>query len=47
MTGASHASPQVGQLAPPLELPLLAGGQVRLADLRGQAVLVTFLRHAG
>ncbi len=38
---------QVGQPAPPLELPTLDGGLLRLADLRGRAVLVSFLRHAG
>ncbi len=37
----------VGEQAPPLDLPDLDGRVVRLADLRGRPVLVSFLRHAG
>lgn len=40
-------SPQVGEPAPALELPTLAGGGFRLEDERGRPVLLTFLRHAG
>ena len=36
-----------GDPAPPLELPALDGAVVRLEDLRGAPVLVSFLRHAG
>ena len=36
-----------GGLAPGLELPTLAGGALRLEDLRGRPLIVTFLRHAG
>jgi hypothetical protein len=39
--------PAPGDLAPPLDLPLLDGGWLDLAALRGGPVLVTFLRHAG
>jgi peroxiredoxin len=39
--------PEPGDLAPPLELPILDGGRLDLAALRGRPVLVTFLRHAG
>ncbi len=41
------AAPQVGDQAPPLELPDVAGRVVSLDDVRGQPVLVSFLRHAG
>jgi hypothetical protein len=41
-----HA-PQVGQSAPELVLPTLDGGTVDLQALRGHAVLISFLRHAG
>ncbi|HET8605463.1 MAG TPA: redoxin domain-containing protein [Gaiellaceae bacterium] len=41
------SAPQVGAPAPALELPDLDGERVSLADLRGQPVLVSFLRHAG
>jgi peroxiredoxin len=37
----------VGRQAPKLELPDVNGQLVRLVDLRGRAVLVVFLRHAG
>lgn len=40
-------APAVGEPAPPLALPTLNGGAVDLASLRGQPVLVSFLRHAG
>ncbi len=40
-------APRPGDPAPPLALPALDGGSVRLEDLRGIPVLVTFLRHAG
>jgi thioredoxin-dependent peroxiredoxin len=36
-----------GDLAPPLDLPVLGGGRLDLAALRGRPVLVSFLRHAG
>ena len=36
-----------GDPAPQLALPALDGAIVRLEDLRGNAVLVSFLRHAG
>ncbi|MDQ2761681.1 MAG: peroxiredoxin family protein [Actinomycetota bacterium] len=39
--------PDLGDLAPSLELPTLAGGGFRLEDERGRPVLLTFLRHAG
>jgi peroxiredoxin len=39
--------PQVGQPAPPLELPTLTDDRVELAGLRGGLALVSFLRHAG
>lgn len=41
------AAPQVGDQAPPLELPNIDGRLVSLEDVRGQPVLVSFLRHAG
>ena len=34
--------PQVGAPAPAFELPLLAGGRVRLAEQRGRVVIVNF-----
>lgn len=40
-------APVVGQTAPDLQLPTLAGDVVDLHALRGQAVVVSFLRHAG
>lgn len=45
--GQDLSPPHVGDPAPALELPTLDGGPLRLVDLRGQAVLVSFLRHAG
>jgi peroxiredoxin len=37
-----------GGPAPDLHLPMLSGhGPVRLEDMRGRPVIVTFLRHAG
>lgn len=39
--------PETGELAPPLKLPTLDGAEFDLASLRGQPVLVSFLRHAG
>lgn len=39
--------PRLGESAPPLELPDLDGNRVRLAELRGRPVLVSFLRHGG
>jgi len=35
-------SPLVGQAAAPFTLPLLEGGELRLADLRGKIVVVNF-----
>jgi peroxiredoxin len=40
-------APSAGDPAPTLERPDLDGKFVRLGDLRGRAVLVVFLRHAG
>ena len=45
MTGG--APPAAGDRARPLALHDLDGRQVRLEDLRGQAFLLVFLRHAG
>jgi hypothetical protein len=39
--------PAPGDPAPPLDLPVLGGGRLDLAALRGTPVLVSFLRHAG
>jgi peroxiredoxin len=39
--------PAPGDPAPPLDLPVIGGGRLDLAALRGQPVLVSFLRHAG
>jgi thioredoxin-dependent peroxiredoxin len=39
--------PASGDPAPPLDLPVLGGGRLDLAALRGGPVLVSFLRHAG
>jgi len=40
-------APDVGDPAPRIELPTIDGELLRLDDLRGRAVLVSFLRHAG
>jgi hypothetical protein len=40
-------SPRVGDAAPPLDLPALGGGRVRLAPRPGRSIIVSFLRHAG
>jgi hypothetical protein len=45
MTDAS--APVVGEHARPFGLVDLGGRRVRLDDLRGQAFLLVFLRHAG
>jgi peroxiredoxin len=47
MVAADVTSPGVGEPAPPLALMDLEGRLVDLAELRGRAVLVSFLRHAG
>lgn len=39
--------PAVGDTAPQLRLPTLDGDVLDLASLRGQFVVVSFLRHAG
>lgn len=44
---ADPLPPRVGDTAPALDLPDLAGERRRLEDLRGRAVLLVFLRHAG
>lgn len=44
---AAAAPPGVGEPARPFDLVDLDGRQVRLDDLRGQAFLLSFLRHAG
>ena len=35
-------APELDAIAPPFEAPTLAGGTLRLADLRGKAVLINF-----
>ncbi len=35
-------APELNAIAPPFEARILAGGTIRLADLRGQAVLINF-----
>lgn len=47
MTDAATRPPAVGEVAPPLVLPSLDDGELDLSDLRGSAVLLSFLRHAG
>jgi len=39
--------PQVGEIAPALDLSTLDGGRVRVPDPGGGVVLLSFLRHAG
>jgi peroxiredoxin len=40
--------PSAGDPAPELALPTLSGGgPLRLEDMRGRPVILTFLRHAG
>lgn len=39
--------PQIGDPAPPIDLPSLDGQRFQLADREGRAVVVSFLRHAG
>jgi peroxiredoxin len=40
--------PSAGDPAPELDLPTLDGdGPLRLEDVRGRPVILTFLRHAG
>jgi len=43
----TRRAPRVGDRAPRLVLPDLDGVVTALEDLRGQPVLVSFLRHAG
>jgi peroxiredoxin len=45
--GTQVPPPRVGDAAPTLVLPTLAGEMADLADARGQPALVSFLRHAG
>jgi peroxiredoxin len=41
-------TPSVGDPAPELDLPTLTGdGPLRIEDIRGRPVILTFLRHAG
>jgi peroxiredoxin len=37
---------KTGDPAPPLDLPTAKGDRVRLEDLRGRSVLLSFLSHA-
>jgi peroxiredoxin Q/BCP len=46
-TAAPARSPAVGDPAPGFDLPELGGGRLRLEDLRGRPLILTFLRHAG
>lgn len=39
--------PTVGATAPPLRLMDITGREFDLLDIRGQPVLISFLRHAG
>lgn len=43
----ASVAPSVGESVRPLELPDLSGNLFRLEDLRGRAILLVFLRHAG
>lgn len=43
----ASSAPAVGEPAPPLDLPTIGGGRLRLEELRGRPVLLSFLRHAG
>jgi peroxiredoxin len=40
-------APVAGDPARPLAGPTLDGGTLRLEDLRGRPLVLTFLRHAG
>ena len=40
-------APAVGDPAPELDLPTVDGRRIRLSDLSGRPVIVSFLRHAG
>ena len=46
-TEARTRAPALGSPAPELDLPTLDGGRLRLEDLRGRPLLLTFMRHAG
>ncbi|MDT8368840.1 MAG: hypothetical protein RQ745_06505 [Longimicrobiales bacterium] len=39
--------PAVGDAAPRFDLATLEGDRLRLSELRGRPVIVSFLRHAG
>ncbi len=41
-TDASAVGPKVGEMAPDFDLTLIDGTHVRLADLRGQVVVLNF-----
>jgi peroxiredoxin len=47
MLDEASRPPCPGDPAPDFELPTLDDGPLRLEDLRGRPVLLTFLRHAG
>jgi hypothetical protein len=40
-------APTPGTAAPPIDLPAIDGGRVRLGDPPGRPMIVSFLRHAG
>lgn len=40
-------TPTIGDPAPELDLPTVDGERIRLTDLAGRPVIVSFLRHAG